>query len=58
MASAAYEVGDKVKLNVNDLPYAGEVITYDDTASPIVYKVSVTGLGQVIEAEESDISAL
>lgn len=49
-----YEVGDRVKIEVDDLPYAGTVITYDDTT----YKVSVDGLGKVISAEESDLSPL
>lgn len=49
-----YEVGDRVKIEVDDLPYAGTVITYDDTT----YKVSVDGLGKVLSAEESDLSPL
>lgn len=50
----SFEVGDKVKVTVNDLPYAGTIITYNDNT----YKVSVDGLGNVISLEESDISAL
>ena len=50
----SYEVGEKVKVNINDLPYAGTIITYDDTT----YKVSVDGLGNVMSLEESDITAL
>lgn len=49
-----YEVGDRVKIEVNDLPYAGTIITYDDQ----VYKVSVDGLGKVVSAEEDDLDPL
>lgn len=47
-----YEVGDRVKIIVDDLPYEGIIITYDDSG---IYKVSVTGLGKVINAEDSDL---
>ena len=50
----AFEVGDRVKLEVNDLPYAGTVVTYDDT----LYQISVDGLGKIVSAEESDLEAL
>lgn len=49
-----YEVGDRVKIEVDDLPYAGTVITYDDNN----YKVSVDGLGKVVLAEETDLTPL
>ena len=49
-----YEVGDKVKIEIDDLPYAGTVITYENTT----YQVSVDGLGRVVSAEESDLEAL
>ena len=49
-----YEVGDRVKIEVDNLPHAGTVITYDDTT----YKVSVDGLGKVISAEEDDLDPL
>ena len=50
----SYEVGDRVKIEVDDLPYAGTVITYDDTT----YQVSVDGLGKVVSAEENELQAL
>ena len=56
--AAAYEVGSRVKIEINDLPYAGTVITYNDAVSPITYKVSVDGYGSVVTAEESDLQAL
>ena len=49
-----FEVGDRVKIEVDDLPYAGTVITYEDTT----YQVSVDGLGRVVSAEETDLQAL
>jgi protein involved in polysaccharide export with SLBB domain len=49
-----YEVGDRVKVTVDDLPYAGTIITYDDTT----YQVSVDGLGRVVKLEEEDIDPL
>ena len=49
-----YEVGDKVKITVDDLPYAGTIITYDDST----YKVSVEGLGKVVSATDNDLEAL
>lgn len=50
----SFEVGDRVKIEVDDLPYAGTVITYDDQ----IYQVSVDGLGKVVSAEETDLQAL
>lgn len=50
-----YEVGDRVKITLDDLPYEGIIITYNDSG---VYKVSVTGLGKVVEAEDADLEAL
>lgn len=49
-----YEVGDKVKITVDDYPYLGVIITYSDN----VYKVSVEGLGKVVDATDSDLEAL
>ena len=50
----SYEVGDKVKITVDDLPYAGTIITYSDST----YKVSVEGLGKVVDAEDADLESL
>ena len=50
----SFEVGDKVKVTIDDLPYAGTIITYNDN----IYKVSVDGLGSVLSLEENDISIL
>ena len=50
----SFEVGDRVKLEVDNLPYAGTVITYDD----VDYKVSVDGLGKVDRFEESGLTLL
>lgn len=58
MAASGFEVGEKVKVSVNDLPYAGTVMTYDDSSSPTIYQVDVHGLGSVLTFEESDISSL
>lgn len=56
--AAAYEVGSRVKIEINDLPYAGTIITYNDAVDPITYKVSVDGYGNVVTAEESNLEAL
>ena len=50
----SFEVGNRVKITEDDLPYAGTIITYDDTH----YKVSVDGLGKVTSFEESDLTLL
>ena len=54
--SALFEVGDRVKVSINYLPYAGIVLTYDDTVDPIMYKVSILGLGDTCDFEEADLS--
>lgn len=56
--AASFEVGAKVKVEVNDLPYAGTIITYDENVDPVIYKVSVEGLGNVIELTEDDIEEI
>ena len=56
--SAAFNVGEKVQVDVDGAPYCGTIITYDDSSSPVTYKVSVWGKGEVDTFEESDIIAL
>jgi len=56
--AATYEVGDKVKITVNELPYAGTIITYNTENSETVYTVSVDGIGQVVFATDSDLDTL
>ena len=53
--AATYEVGDKVKVNINDTPYYGFILTYDDSVDPIMYKVSVMGLPDVQLVDEDSI---
>ncbi len=56
--AVTFEVGAKVKVDVNELPYAGTIITYNEDNDPITYQVDVQGLGQVLTFEESEISSL
>ena len=55
--SAKYSVGDQIEVQVNDMPYMAQVITYDDTVNPIMYRLSVIGIGDVVLMSESDIEA-
>ena len=56
--AATYEVGDKVKITIDELPYAGTIITYDTQDGETVYTVSVDGMGQVVFATDSDLDNL
>ena len=56
--AATFEVGDKVKVEIDNLPYAGIVLTYDENEDPIMYQVSVLGKGNVLNIAESDLTAL
>lgn len=49
-----YEVGTKVKVNIDDQPYAGTIITYDEE-TPTTYKVSVDGFGKVLSLTDDNI---
>lgn len=55
--SAIYAVGETVEVQVNDMPYLATVITYDETADPIVYKLSVVGLGDIVIMSEDDMTS-
>ena len=55
--SAIYPVGETVEVQVNDMPYLATVITYDETADPIVYKLSVEGLGDIVIMSEDDMTS-
>ena len=56
--SAAFNVGQRVQVDVEGSPYCGMIITYDENVDPVEYKISVLGLGKVGVFEESDITAL
>lgn len=49
-------VGDKVKYTLDGIEYFGTIIVKDTNTS--MYKVSIDGLGKVIESDGSDISAI
>ena len=51
------EVGDRVKVMVDEQPWLGTVITYTDDDPP-VYKVNVFGIGSTIDADESDLTVI
>jgi len=56
--AATYEVGTKVKVTVDEAPYAGTIITYEEVDNETIYKVSVDGIGQVITATDDDLETL
>lgn len=58
MGNPTYALGSRVKVTVNDLPYAGTVITYNDADDPIIYTVSVAGLGDCVVADEDSLDSL
>ena len=58
MANSTYTLGSQVKVTVNDLPYVGTIITYNDTDDPIIYTVSVAGLGECIVGNEDSLESL
>ena len=56
--AATYEVGEKVKATVNEAPYAGTIITYEEIDSAVIYKVSIDGIGQVLSLTDDDLDTL
>ena len=54
--AAQYELGSLVTVKVNGQPYLGTVLTYDEEADPIMYKLSVNGLGDVVAIDEDTLS--
>ena len=53
--SATYNVGDQFEVQINGMPYLAQVITYDETQDPVMYQLSVIGLGDVVFMPETDI---
>ena len=51
----AFEVWDKVKVTIDDLPYAGIIISYTENE---LYTVSVLGRGDTVQREASEIEAI
>ena len=49
-------IGDKVKYTLDDVEYLGIIIANDTVNS--IYKVSIVGLGKVIDSDGSDITKL
>lgn len=49
-------VGDKIKYTIDGIEYLGVIIIKDTNTS--MYKVSIEGLGKVIESDGSDIVKL
>lgn len=56
MAGVAVSIGAKVKYTVDDIEYLGIVIANDTVDN--IYRVSIEGLGKVIESDGSDIEAI
>lgn len=56
MATAKYSLGGLVTVKVNGQPYLGTILTYDEEADPIMYKLSVSGLGDVIAIDEDTLT--
>ena len=55
---ATFDVSDKVKVELSDLPYAGIILSYDATPPVNTYKVSIQGKGEVIELSKDNIFPL
>ena len=53
MATPTYELGDIVTVKVNGFPYLGTIMTYDESTDPIIYKISIGALGNVISLDEN-----
>ena len=58
MGSPTYALGSQVKVTVNELPYMGTVITYNDADDPTIYTVSVAGLGDCLVVDEDSLESL
>lgn len=56
--ATTYGLGEQVKITVNDKPYVGIIITYDENKDPVEYQVSPVGLGDVITATDDDLESL
>ena len=53
--AAKYEVGDRVKVTLEDAPRYGYILTYNDSADPVKYRVSVIGSGNIQDLAEDQI---
>lgn len=53
--SAKYSLGQSLTVKINDLPYLGTVLTFDENADPITYVLSVAGKGDTICVDEDTL---
>ena len=53
--AAKYSLGDSLIVKVNDMPYLGTVLTYDENVNPVNYVLSVAGLGDTICVDETTL---
>ena len=53
--AAKYSLGASLVVKINDLPYLGTVLTYDETLDPITYVLSVAGRGDTICVDETTL---
>lgn len=53
--AAKYSLGQSLIVKVNDLPYLGVVLTYDESVDPIMYTLSVAGKGDTMCIDETTL---
>ena len=53
-----YQAGSRVEVSVKGKPYYGYIITYDEALDPIMYQVSLIGIGDVLTVGEEDITLI
>lgn len=53
--SAKYTLGQSLTVKINDLPYLGTVLTFDENAVPITYVLSVAGKGDTVCIDEETL---
>lgn len=56
--AAKYTLGTSVTVKVDDMPYLGTILTYDEDADPIMYTLSVAGRGDTVCVDEDTLEDL
>ena len=56
--AAKYSLGTQVTIKVNDMPYLGTILTYDENVDPIMYTLSVAGRGDTVCIDEDTLEDL
>ena len=53
--AAKYSLGQSLTVKINDMPYLGTVLTFDENADPIMYVLSVAGKGDTVCIDEDTL---